>query len=207
MAAAPLGRPLHGWCPMPTFFSDPPQIVYLVLAALLLLSGAVWANRRDRTSLKVFVGIVAVLTILLLLDRLFESPREDAVNRLQLMVKAADAKNPDAFVEHLADTVEMQTGGQSKTEKREAIKASPFWGLLKQFDVRVVGWDFSQLETTDANKVEIGFMAKGEAQGKPYPVYIRAMFTRQPDGKMKLTAFQSFNPVNRSEPIAIPYFP
>lgn len=193
---------------MPTFLSDPPQVAYLVLAALLFLSGAVWFNRRDKKVLTLFLGLAGFTLILLLLDFSFESPREEVVRRVQLMVRAADAKNPEAFVEHLADTVEFPSSSNaSKSEKREDIRKSGFWNLLRQLDVRIVGWDYSQLENDNPSKIELGFMAKGESGGRPFPVYIRATFTVQPDGKMKLTAFQTLNPVNRSEPLSIPNFP
>jgi hypothetical protein len=190
---------------MPTFLSDPPQVVFLVLVALTLLTGAIAFNTRHRASIIAFGVVLGVLLLLLILDFSFESPREESIRRVQAMVKAADAKNPAAFVEHLADTVEFHNStGLPEHKKREALKASQFWEILKQYDVRVVAWDYSQLETTDPNKVEIGFMAKGESGGKPYPVYIRATFTRQPDGQMKLSGFRSLNPMNRTEPLPIP---
>ena len=40
----------------------------------------------------------------------------------------------------------------------------------------------------DENTIEIGFLAKGEADGKQIPIYFRATFARQSDGQMKLVA-------------------
>jgi len=176
------------------------------LAAVILVSGAVWFNRRSRATLAVFLGVVGFTLLLLLLDFGFESSREESVRRAQAMVHAADAKNPEAFVEHLADTVDFPTeNGQREPVKRETLRTHPFWGMLRQFDVRVVGWDYAEVDSSDANKVEIGFQAKGESGGRPFPVFIRATFTKQADGKMKLTAFRILNPINRTEPIAIPF--
>jgi hypothetical protein len=56
----------------------------------------------------------------------------------------------------------------------------------------------------DANSVEIGFLAKGETQGKQFPFYFRATFTRQSDGQMKLTRLASFDPLQRTKPLSIP---
>lgn len=190
---------------MPTFLSDPPQFVFLVLAALTLLTAAVAFNKKSRGAFIAFAAVLGILALLVLLDFGFESPREESIRRVQAMVKAADAKNPAAFVEHLADTVEFHNStGQAEPKKRETLKASQFWEILKQYDVRVVGWDYEQLDTAGADRVEIGFMAKGESGGKPYPVYIRATFTKQGDGTMKLSGFRSLNPVNRTEPLPIP---
>ena len=93
-------------------------------------------------------------------------------------------------------------------EYRSEIKASPFWALLRQHNVRVTAWDFarSEVKEIDATAVEIGFMAKGEVDGKPIPFYLRATFKKQADGQMKLTAFRSFHPTNHAEPLPIPGF-
>lgn len=50
-------------------------------------------------------------------------------------------------------------------------------------------------------------IAKGEAGNHQVPVYVRATYKRQPDGKIKLTAFGTYHPVNHNEPFPIPNFP
>jgi hypothetical protein len=194
---------------MPTFLSDPPLSVYLLLVVAVLIAGAAWLNRRDRRSLGIFLGVIVLATLVSLLDFLLESPREEAVRRATEMAKAAEAKNPEAFMAHMADTVEFRTGSQPITIRRDAMKASSFWGMLKQYDPRIVVWDFSRTEVKEINAdtIQIGFMAKGVAQGKPYPIFMRATFTRQADGQMKLSACQTFNPVNHNEPLVVPNFP
>jgi hypothetical protein len=189
---------------MPTFLSDPPQSVYAILAAAVLVAGLVWFNRRSRRSLAVFLGVLLFLAAVVLFDRLFESSREEAVRRVQAMVRAADAKDNEAFVTHLADKVESRGSGLALSLSREFLRQSPFWTLLRHNDAHVAAWDFSRADVTeiDANTVEIGFMAKGEGRGKIFPVYFRAKFARQPDGQMKMTEFRSFDPVRRTnEPI------
>ena len=93
--------------------------------------------------------------------------------------------------------------------KRDEIKNSSFWGLLRQFNVHVAAWDFSRsdVKEIDPDTIEIGFLAKGEVDGKPFPFYIRTTFARQPDGQLKLTVFRGFEALDRSKPVDIPKFP
>ncbi len=194
---------------MPTILSDPPFALYLVLAAALAITGAIAASRQDRRSGIAFGIAILVLLLVFAIDRFRASPREEAVQGAQALVAAAEAKDPSAFALLLADKVEYE-GNPSRTLTREEIRTGPFWSMLKQYGVtHVAAWDFSRddVKQRDDNTVEIGFMAKGEnAQGQ-FPVYIRATFSRQSDGKMKLTKFASFHPTNHAEPLAIPNFP
>ena len=184
---------------MPTFLSDPPQVVYTILAATLLAAGLVWFNRRSRRSLVVFLGLLAAVLAVVLIDRFFESPREEAVRRVQAMARAADAKDNEAFVSHVADKLEYRGSGATITLTREQLRQSPFWHQLRQFNAHVATWDFSRSDVIGkGDTIEIGFMAKGEANGKMFPVYFRATFSPQPDGQMKMSAFESFDPMKRT---------
>lgn len=196
---------------MPTFLSDPPQSVYLLLFAAVLVSGAVWFNRRDnRRALVVFGSIGALFAVLLLLDLLFESPREESVRAVQTMVQAANTRDTNAFVAHVADTLEYQGESTPVSLTREQVRVGGFWNNLRQFDARVAAWDFSRDDVRDAgaNAIEIGFLAKGEARGQQAPLYFRATFARQPDGKMRLTRLATFDPLQReNQRKTIPFFP
>ncbi len=195
---------------MPTFLSDPSPVLYLVLAVLVFITGAVWFNRRDRKSLAVFLGCIAIAAAVFLLDHFFESPREEAVRRVLAMARAADARQPEEFVAHIADRVEYQGGSANPvTLTREQIRNHGFWHLLNQFQPHIAAWDFARADVREisADSVEIGFLAKGEAQGPPFPVYFRATFTRQADGQYKLTRFASFDPMKRqNSPLQLPGF-
>ena len=97
---------------MPTFLADPPQAVIVLLVAGLLVTGLIWMNRRGRKVAIAFLVLLALTCLVVLVDRLFESPREEAVRRVQAMVAAADHHDPDAFVAHVADTVEYKGESQ-----------------------------------------------------------------------------------------------
>jgi hypothetical protein len=195
---------------MPTFLSDPPFSVYLVLAAVVLIAFAVWFANRSRRSLAVLAGACAVLAVVFVIDMLFESTREEAVRRAMAMVKAADARDTEAFVSHVADKFEYRGEGQPVTVTRDQLRKSQMWEVLKQYNVHVAAWDFARADVEHINDdtVEIGFLAKGEGQGQQVPIYLRAKFARQGDGQMKLTAIASFDPLKRvNERKTIPYFP
>jgi hypothetical protein len=193
---------------MPTVIADPPQTIYLLLAAAVIVSGMVWFNRRGRRPLSVFLGVLAVTFLIVLLDRVFESPREEAVRRVHAMMAAADQRDPEAFASHLADRVTYQ-GDNSKDFTREELRKHSFWNLLHQFNVHVAAWDFSRddVERPNAGTVVIGFLAKGELRGeggKQAAYYFRATFTRQADGQMKLTRLESFDPLSRGKRLSVP---
>jgi hypothetical protein len=192
---------------MPTFLADPPQVVIVLLVAGLLVTGLIWLNRRGRKVAIAFLVLLALTCLVVLVDRLFESPREEAVRRVQAMVAAADHHDPDAFVAHVADTVEYK--GESQTPAkftRDQLRRHPFWNLLRQFNAHVAAWDFSRDDVTypARQSVEVGFLAKGEADGKPFPMYFRATFQRQADGQLKLVRLASFDAVTRNKPVSVP---
>jgi hypothetical protein len=196
---------------MPSFLSDPPFSVYLLLALLVFVTGGIWSSNRTRRSLCFFLGAFGLLVAVLLLDTFFESPREESVRRVQAMMKAANDRDTEAFVNHLADTVQYR--GESAnpvTFTRDQIRKAGFWNLLRQHNVTVAAWDFSRTDVKELgeDRIEIGFLAKGEVEGKPFPVYFRATFSRQSDGQMKLSQLASFDPLKRQNaPMSIPQFP
>lgn len=195
---------------MPTFLTDPSPSLLLVLGATLVVTAGVWWSRRDRKSLVALLAVAGVAGLVFLIDFTIESPREEAVRRVQAMVTAADARDSEAFVSHLAEKFEYRGEGNPVGMTRDQIRKSGFWSVLRQHNVHVAAWDFARADAAelDANTVEIGFLAKGEAEGKPYPLYFRATFARQPDGAMRLTALASFDAMKRqNERKTIPFFP
>lgn len=196
---------------MPTFLSDPPFAVYLSLTVALIVSGMLWLSRRDRNSSIALGCALSLLAAVALLDHFFESPREESKRRVNEMIEAANARNPEAFLSHVADTLQYQ--GESSNPSpitKEQLRNSGFWGILRQFDVRVAATDFDRNDVTliDDNNIEIGFMGWGKAEGKNIPVYFRAKFTRQKDGQMKLSGLASYDPWKRTnERVSIPNFP
>ena len=197
---------------MPTFLTDPAPAFYLILLAFAVVTGAIAARYQDRPSLIRFGIALAILALIYGIDKSIESPREEAVRRVNEMAQAADAKSPDKFIEHLADTLEYRGGQQTVTVKKDEVRNSSFWAMLRQNDVHVAVWDFSRddVKQIDANTIEIGFSAKGEVSSQQqgmFPLYMKATFKKQPEGNWKLTAFASFRFEKHEEPLLIPNFP
>lgn len=196
---------------MPTFISDPPPVVYLLLGFVALVTGAIAAQRQTRKSAVPFLASAGLLLALFLLDRFFDSPREGSVKSAQAMALAADQNRPDDFVKHVADTITYHGEGQAITATREQLKNSPFWGMLRMFNAHVAVWNFSRedVKQIDDDTVEIGFMAKGETRGemKGVQLYVRGTFRKQPDGGMKMTEFRTFEALDNRKPFTIPNFP
>jgi hypothetical protein len=194
---------------MPTFLSDPPQWLYLMLGGFVVITGAISTRRQDRRAVIPFGVAAVLLLVVFLIDRFFESPREEATRRIFFMGLAADAKNPEVFGEHVADKVTVHTGEGPKTVTRDELKKSHFWKLLRDFNVQVTTDNFSRddVKVIDDNTIEVGFVAKGTAEGKTIPVYCRATFSKQSDGSFKMTTFKSFEFIDRTKPFTIPNFP
>jgi hypothetical protein len=196
---------------MPPFLSDPPQALYLVLGGLLVATGLLAAQRQDRRAAIPFAVAFLLMFLLFVIDKAVESPREEAVRRTYLLALAADAKNPDAFAEQLADRVTLASGNDGgKTFTRDEVKHHPFWNTLKGFNVQVSVKGFSRddAKQIDENEVEIGFMGHGTPQGgHSIPVYARATYAKQPDGSYKLTVLRLYDPVNHNQGLTVPGFP
>lgn len=176
---------------MPVFLADPPPALYLVLLAIAVVTGALAARNQDRRSLIRFAIALAILLALYLLDKTNESPYEEAVRRVQAMAQATDAKNPDAFVEHMADTIEYRGTNTPTRITKQEFRGHPFWAMLRHNDVRVAVWNFSLPEEQPGDGIEVKFSAKGESGGTPVLMDIRAVFRKQPDGTWKLSGFTS----------------
>jgi hypothetical protein len=194
---------------VPTFFSDPPVWLYLLLGGALVVTGCLAAQRQDRRTTAAFGIAFLLMALLFVIDRTNESPREEAVRRTHHMAMAADAKNPDAFAEHVAEAVLIRGAGPGKTLTRSEVRANPLWGNLRAFEVSVTVWDFAREDVTqlDNGAIEIGFMGKGTPKGgQPIPLYLRGTFAKQPDGSYRLTELRTFEPLDRSKPLTIPGF-
>jgi hypothetical protein len=196
---------------VPDFLSDPPGTALLALGVAAVVAGAVWFGRRTRRTLAVFLALAAAAVVLVFLDRLFDSPREQAVTAVQAMVRAANARDASAFAAQVADTFEyFGDTAQSRTVTREQIRTAGFWHLLGEHKVRIAAWDFAREDVTHPadGAVEVGFLAKAEAERAAPMLYFRARFARQPDGTFRLVALSSFDALGReNKRQGIPFFP
>ncbi|MBM3979039.1 MAG: hypothetical protein FJ304_01905 [Planctomycetes bacterium] len=194
------------------FFIDPPRWWYLLLGGFLVISGAVASQKQSKRATLAFGVAFFLMLLAFLVDKSSESPREEAVRRTFMIGASADAKNPDAFVEHVADTVTVHTADApaGKPLSRDELKKHPFWDLLRKNNVKVSVADFAREDVVeiDANTIEIGFLGKGTPQGLPtIPVYMKGTFKKQPGGSYKLSALKLYDHLDRKKLATVPNFP
>jgi hypothetical protein len=196
---------------VPTLLSDPPDSLYLVLIALAVVTGAVAARKQTRKSLIVFGVAAVLLLVVFLIDYTVESPREGAVAGVKAIEKGANARDPEAFVAPVADTLEYKGAGPAQTFTKAQFRSAAFWQFLsanRTISVNTKGFDRADVVEIDPNTVEIGFVGQGSDGTTTLPFYFRATFTRQPDGKMRMTKLASFDFASRTaKPVSIPNFP
>lgn len=178
---------------MPDLIADPPTSVYLLLAVVAVGAAFYCFRTQTRRSLLIVVGILLAIGLLVLIDELIESPREEAVRRVEAMAEAATASDPVRFLEHLSPSFRYQGAD------RERVRVSPAWELIRQHQARVAVWGFGrgsqELEYPTENEIEIGFYAKAQVPTHEGLVrYIKARFARQPDGRYLLTTMRMYTP-------------
>jgi hypothetical protein len=185
---------------MPDFLSDPPSTAYLVLAALVVVTGVVAARYQDRKRAAPFLLALLLLGGLYLLDRVYASPREETVASIGGMLDAVNRRDTDAFLGHVSDS--FDANGVKKADLRRAAE------LAGQFNAKVVAWNFdrNQVVTRDGPPaaVDVVFDAKAEGPGGTVPKHVKATFVRDPDGKFRMRTFATYNIVNKKEAEPIP---
>lgn len=189
---------------MPAFLADPPPALLLLLAIAALIAFGVWFRWRSKKVLLIGIVLLLLLGLTLLLGSMYESPREEAMRRINLMCTAATESKGDSFVEHVSKSF------NSSGVKKEALRSSQAWELIKRFSATVTASGFSRDDFQQVNDTEfsIGFMAKAEARdGGLVLKYTKATFTKDPDGAWRLKDIAFFNPINTKQQEPIPNFP
>src|SRR4051812_36526875 len=113
---------------MPVFLSDPSATTYLVLAALVIVTGAVAARWQDRRRVGLFLACVLLLGGVYLIDRLYASPREGGVAGVGALLDAVNERNTDGFRANVSDSFDVK--GMKKAARRRAVE------LARQFDAK-----------------------------------------------------------------------
>jgi hypothetical protein len=179
---------------MPTLFSDPPTSLYLILALAFIIAFAIWFTQRTRGALIVTILCALLLGAVIACDVLVESPREQAVRRVQAMATAATARDANAFVEHVSQSFSYRGAG------REKIRTANVWNLIREYNARVAVWGFEKgnVVTITANEFEMPFFCKGEAAaagGRPFVALVKATFVRDSDGAYRLKTMRFFQAI------------
>jgi hypothetical protein len=186
---------------MPHFLSDPSPTTYLLLVAAAVVTGVVAARWQDRKRVAPFAVALLLLGALYLIDRLYASPREDAVTLVGSMFDAVNAGHADRFLGAVSEAFDYR--GMKKNDLKRALD------LARQHNVKVTAWNFDRNKVvyhdTTPPTVEIVFDAKADGPtGQPVPKHVRMTFVRDPDGAYRMRSFATYNIVRKAEEEPVP---
>ncbi len=180
---------------MPTFLSDPPDSLYIILFILMLAGIGVWVRYRTRKAL-IGAGVgVGLFLLLLLVDKLFDSPREVVVRKADEMQADFNSGDWSKFDKHIAENFEHK--GKKKKDVQEGLE------FAKTNKRKLAFWGFTRddIEFKDSNTVIVGFDAKPEGvDGEALHRYVKAKFVKGPNGQWQLIGFETFKALNHREP-------
>jgi hypothetical protein len=189
---------------MPTWLSDPSNATYLILVIFAVVAGVLWARNRDRRSLVVLLVAAALFGLVFVCDRLWESPREEAVRKVREISEAVNARDANKLLADVSDSFRYHNA--KKADLRKLID------LARQYNVRTAVWDFdrSRVETLSPTEIDIVFDAKAELPGgAPFLRHFKARFVKDSDGQWRVQTFTPYNIARqeRGGEEAIPRFP
>ncbi len=178
---------------MPTFLSDPSFTLYVVLILGVFVTGGLLVRKQDRGSL-IRAGIAALLLLLLFLcDRLYESPREEAVRRVQTMATAANARNWDEVFAHVSD--KFQYDKYDKKNFRDFVSQRT---VQQTATVNFKDFDRNNFEELPDGQIRLGFVAHlSTPTVDRIPLYVQATFIKDADGQYRMRGFTMYDFVNR----------
>jgi hypothetical protein len=187
---------------MPTWLTEDPSPVYLLLGIIALAFFVAYWVKRQRKYL-VGVGIVTALVgIVALIDHLVVTDREQIVHHLGEMAEAGSNRDLDRVFRHFS--AEFRHQGHDKSSFRQAAERA-----IRQHNVRDFRiWDLEPVEiSSETRTAKAAFKIKFQSdlsRGADF-FLCRAEFVLDPDGQWRLKGFQIFNPfVNTDQPLQIP---
>lgn len=195
---------------MPLFLSEPPVVLVALLGVLGLLVAGVglvvrfaapeqpWARSLGRALLAVGVLLLLLMLGWLIAGFFIESPREEAVRRVNDMANAVTEKNWAKFSENVSDSFEAK--GWKKADLKGAFDQGAAYNL------RAVAWDFAPTDQPPTDtEVVIQFEGKATAAtGEPLMRHFEATFVKDPDGKFRMKRYQAFDFVQKTQKVDVP---
>ena len=178
---------------MPTFLSDPSTAVYAVLIVLAVAAAAMALASRRRPMVIVAILLALLVAAVFVIDRLVESPREEAERKIREMAAASQKKDWDGVLKHVSESFSY----------KGAVTKKGFRSLMGRIDASlpfngVDAWEFSRSEfkQIDAKKLEMGFAA--QPTGNPaFRKHCVAAFVLDADGQWRMAEFKLYDPIKR----------
>jgi cell division protein FtsW (lipid II flippase) len=179
---------------MPDLLADPPLLLIVFAAVLLLITGAVWFRSRTQRSLFAFLVALLLVVLLVLLDFGFESAREQAKRKLLAMRDAANARRWADVSTHVS--TKFQYSGMNKASFETFVNRT---ATQANATVAFNGFSKDDYEKLPDGRIRIGFNARVESQGQQAAVYVIAFFALEGD-EWRMVTFQVKDYVQREGP-------
>ena len=177
-----------GGSTVPNFLSDPPPVVFVLYAIAAMIAVAVWYRRRDRKSQVAMIASLAILAILVFLSYKFESPREEAIRRVNDVISAMNRFDSGLALEHVSDSFNYRGA------KKGNLRSAPLNLLLRDDRAVLTSWDFARDDVQydpSGNSVTIGFNVNVSGSSGSRPgFYVRATCIKDPDGQFRISTFK-----------------
>jgi hypothetical protein len=185
---------------MPTFHSDPTQGFYLVLIAFFVIALVLAGKNQDRRSFKTLGIATVAIAAVFLIDYFVESPREQAVRKIEEISAALNERSAERMLANVSDSFDYK--GKKKADLAQAVE------LAERHGVRTATWEFNRDRVVaGASDIEIAFEAKAEgSRVGPFMAHFRARFVKDPDGQYRLQSFKVFDYVQKDKETEIPEF-
>ena len=187
--------------PLPTLFSDPSTTTYTLACVAVAAALFAWWRARSRNAL-VAVGVTLGLLVgLFALDRLFESPREQAVRAVRAMGDAANAGDWPGVGSHVSDSFRYGTRTKAEFLGRAASSARAY-----NANVTFTAFDREQAVPQPGGGVRIGFVAqlRSPQAANPFLTYVEATFAPDAAGRQAMTGLTFFEYIQRQTPLSLP---
>lgn len=184
-----LDDPIHhlGGSNVPNFFSDPSPLWHLIYILAAMIAVFMWYRRRDRKSQIALIATAIITGSLLFISYWFESPREQAIKRVNGVIHGMNQFNTGLAVEHVSDRFSY------KGAKKSSLSSAPLNQILRDHQARISAWDFAREDVSysdNGNAVTIGFCVNvtGSLGSRP-GFYVRATCVKDPDGLFRISGF------------------
>ena len=182
---------------MPTFLSDPTTAFYTVLGALVIILGLVALRRQQRKDL-VNLGIGAVVLLaVFLIDRAFDSPREEVEHVVNDMTRTAEKSDYDGVFAHVSDSFSYR--GKDKKTARQAAETAK--GYFPE-GIRIWGATRNRFKEIDGSTAEQEFDAQF-VSGPQTRHRVVGVFVKE-GGAWKLKTFRLYPVVGNTDEEVVP---
>ena len=178
---------------MPTFLTDPTSTMYIVFGAMVVILGGLALRRQKKSDVITFVVAAVLLLGLYLIDRAYESPREQVVRTLQEMESTSQARKYDELFQHVSDNFRYKSLDKKALRERAAVAEGYFpegvriWNLTRNnFKPMEDGSIEQEFDVQPVNNPQFRYQCVG-------------VFRQEADGKWRLVTFRLYPVVGGSE--------